>query len=69
MIDFKYLLSGVGYISKDNVKDIIRNINVKFSGFQRYQDTQLGASAIIVFNGKTHLLDVQHFKKVDSYYK
>lgn len=65
MIEFRYLLSGVGYISKDTVKKITRTPGVKFSGFKRYRDGLPGACAIVVFSGKTHMLDIQYFKKVN----
>ena len=65
MIEFRYLLSGVGYISKETVKKIIRTPGVKFSGFKRYHDGLPGACGIVVFSGKTHRLDIQYFKKIN----
>ena len=63
MIKFRYLLSGVGYISRATAKIIINDPGVRFSGFQRYKSGKSGASAIIVISGKTHQLDI-HFIEV-----
>ena len=66
MIEFRYLLSGVGYISKGTVKKLINDPRIKFSGFQRYHDGLPGAYSVIVYGGKTHRLDIQFFRKLDN---
>lgn len=60
MINFRYLLSGVGYISRETTKKIINDKTIKFSGFKRYKSGKPGASAILIISGKTHQLDI-HF--------
>lgn len=58
MLNFRYLLSGVGYISRETVKKIINDPNIKFSGFKRYNSGKPGASSILIISGKTHQLDI-----------
>ena len=52
MFEFRYLLSGVGYISRETIKKIINNPYSKFSGFERYTDGIPGAYGIIYISGK-----------------
>ncbi len=63
MIEFRYLLGGVGYISRETTKKIITDTSVKFSGFQRYKSGKAGATAIVVISGKTHRLDIHYIWK------
>lgn len=65
MIELGYLLSGVGYISRETVKKIIKDPLTKFSGFKRYK-TGFGASSILMINGKTHQLDIQTIDKENA---
>lgn len=58
MLKLRYLLGGVGYVSRETVKKIINDSNTKFSGFKRYKSGFYGASSIIIINGKTHQLDI-----------
>ena len=63
MLEFKYLLSGVGYISRKSVKKIINDPLSKSSGFKRYKTGNPGASSLIIISGKTHQLDIQLITK------
>ncbi len=64
MVEYRYLLSGVGYVSRETVKKIINNPYSKFSGFERYKDGIPGAYGIVIIAGKTHRIDIQYFEKV-----
>ena len=63
MIELRYLLSGVGYISRETAKKIIQDPHTKFSGFKRYSSGSPGASSILVINGKTYQLDIHYVNK------
>ena len=63
MIELRYLLGGVGYVSRETVKKIINDPQIKFSGFKRYQSGYPGASSIIIISGKTHQLDIHYIDK------
>ena len=63
MLEFRYLLSGVGYISRKTVKKIINDSHSKFSGFKRYETGNFGASSILIISGKTYQLDIHCIDK------
>lgn len=63
MFELRYLLSGVGYISRETVKKIISDPHTKSSGFKRYTSGFPGASSILIIGGKTHQLDIHCIEK------
>lgn len=63
MIELRYLLSGVGYVSRETVKKIIKDPHTKSSGFKRHESGLPGATSILIISGRTHQLDIQYFEK------
>jgi len=57
-MSFCYWLDNVGYISKNNLKEIIDNPESGFTGFRRYNNRMPGAFGFVFYNKKTLKLDV-----------
>jgi len=57
-MSYNYWLDEVGFISRNNLKEIIHNPEFGFTGFRRFSDGYFGAFAFISHNRKILKLNI-----------
>jgi len=62
-MNLRYLLDGIGYISRDTVKKLIHDPHSHFTGFKRHYLGPKGAFGYINYDGIPRRLDIQSFEK------
>jgi len=55
---YSYWLDEVGFVSRDDLKQIIENPESGFTGFRRHSGNKPGAFGFITYNRKTVKLDI-----------
>lgn len=57
-MSYSYWLDEVGFVSRDNLKQIIEDPESGFTGFKRHPGNHPGAYGFITYNRKTVKLDI-----------